>query len=80
MPSESLDRGKVNAIVNAHPRGGKAMAYVNPDDPSEAVLSRSDRKPSMVHLVVGALLCVIGTTCVVAAALLRSRQVTAGRS
>jgi len=56
------------------------MAYVNPDDPSEAVLSRSDRKPSMVHLVVGALLCVIGTTCVVAAALLRSRQVTAGRS
>lgn len=80
VPSESLDRDKMNTIVNAHPGGGKAMAYVNPDDPSEAVLSRSDRKPSVVHLVVGALLCVIATACVVAATLLRGRQTAAGQS
>ena len=79
VSSESLDRDKVNTIVNSHPKGGKAMAYVNPDDPSEAVLSRSDRKPSMVHLVVGVLLCVIGIACGVAASLLRSRQATTGR-
>ena len=72
MPYESLDYDQVSAIVQSYPAEAGLVVLVNPDDPSDSVISRSDKGPSWVHLIMGGLLMVIGAVLVGAAARLRS--------
>jgi len=71
IPFESLDFEKVSAIVSSYPKDSRHMVYVNPNNPSESVLSREDKNPSKVHLVVGFILTAIGGGLVIVGALLR---------
>ena len=59
MPYESTDYNKIASIVNSHPIGTTCTIYVNPDNPSDAILSRSDKKPSKVLIIVGSLLAIV---------------------
>ena len=47
------------SIVNSHPIGTTCTIYVNPDNPSDVILSRSDKKPSKVLIIVGSLLAIV---------------------
>ncbi|HDL90567.1 MAG TPA: DUF3592 domain-containing protein [Thermodesulforhabdus norvegica] len=68
MPYESTDYNKIASIVSSYPIGSTCTVYVNPDNPSEAVLSRSDQKPSMLLVIIGSLLVIIGIAMIVLSA------------
>ena len=72
MPSESLDLEKVRAIINSYPKDSRRIIYVNPRNPSESVLSREDKKPSRIHIIVGIILIVIGGGLIITGILIRS--------
>ena len=59
MLYESTDYNKIASIVNSHPIGTTCTIYVNPDNPSDAIFNRSDKKPSKVLIIVGSLLVII---------------------
>lgn len=73
-PSSTSDRDTVAAIVASYPVGAGATAFVNPADPSEAVLARSDRGESLFLAIAGIFLVVVGAAGIVAAALVRNRN------
>lgn len=72
-PSASQEREPIASIVAAHPTGSEATAWVNPENPSEAVLSRSDQGESTALAFVGIFLAVIGLGGIGAAAMLHRR-------
>ena len=71
MPSESTDYDNIKSIVNSYPVGSNTIIYVNPENPSESVLSRSDRAPSKILFITGVILIITGLALVVAAAIVR---------
>lgn len=64
--SASRDHDKATSIVRAHPTGSTATVYVNPEKPSEAVLSREDRGASAVIFIVGSVLVPVGIIMLIA--------------
>ncbi len=72
-PSASQEREPIASIVAAHPTGSEATAWVNPESPSEAVLSRSDHGDSTVLAFAGIFLVAIGLGGIGAAAILHRR-------
>ena len=75
-PSASQDYDEVTSIVQVHPVGSRTNVFVNPEKPSEAVLSREDQGSSTVLFVVGCVLVPLGIimAAVGAAVWLRSRM------
>lgn len=51
MGGSSSGRSGKEEVVSRHPAGSKALCYVNPGDPSEAVLDRGFRPVMLVGLV-----------------------------
>lgn len=75
-PAATQDRDTVAALVASHPVGAEITAWVNPEEPSEAVISRSDEGQSLVLVIIGMFLVVIGLGGIGAAAILRNRPDT----
>jgi hypothetical protein len=73
-PSSTGDRDTVAAIVASYPVDTRATAFVNPEDPSEAVLARCDQAESLFLVIAGIFVAVVGAAGIAAAALIRNRD------
>lgn len=49
IPPEDSDKKKISALVEAYPEGSQALCYVDPSDPSSAVLKK-DTKASIYSI------------------------------
>ena len=78
MDPQRRDMGEVREIVESYAAGKEVTAYVNPEDPSEAVLSREDKGPSIGLLVGGWAAAVIGAALAAAGTVLLGTLFTAG--
>lgn len=61
-------------IVDAHPRGHRTVCFVNPEDPSMAILDRSQAPGLLIGLLIGGVFTLIGAGGVVGCLIFMSRR------